>query len=128
MTRCTAIVLCLVVTGSVSAGEKLNSWWEYLCPIRLRLDRCCPDDYCRKVQPCLPPGYCPCGRDDYCGKTMPYLPPEYRPCGCDSYDAKPTPKLPCPSPWMKCYPTDGCAPQACSWWSFPWWGPRLCGR
>ncbi|MFO0880225.1 MAG: hypothetical protein U0840_22990 [Gemmataceae bacterium] len=120
------LIGCLALAGPLLAGEPKFPWWEYLCPVRIRLDRCCPDDYCRKSQPDLPAPFCPCGPDDYCRKPLPGLPPEFKPCGCDDYDRKQPPEIACSPAYMKCYPTDGAPQPKCPWWSFPWWGPRMC--
>ena len=70
-----------------------------------RQRRCwCPDDYCPKKLPCVPPNARGCV-DDYCPKTLPCVPPN--PKGCvDDY----CPRC-CPlflgslcEPWYTCSP------------------------
>src|SRR5262245_57213977 len=128
MGRMACLILCLALAPAARAGDKgcLAHLWDIFCPGRLKLPLCCPDDYCRKPEPCVPPPYCPHGCDDYCEKPKPCLPLEYKPCGCDDYHPKPPLYLPCDAPG-KCYPTDGCAKEKCWWFKCPWWGPRLCG-
>jgi hypothetical protein len=49
---------------------------------------CCPDDYCPKPCPPVPP--LPCfGCDDYCPKPLPPCPPWVRCGSCDDYFPKP---------------------------------------
>lgn len=65
---------------------------------------CCPDDYCRKKLPPVPPA-APCGCvDEYCRKKLPPVPPA-APCGCvDDYCRKKLPVL-LPQlcgPWYTC--------------------------
>src|SRR5262245_66613567 len=104
MGRMACLILCLGLASVARAGDEdcCEYLWNLFCPGRLRLPRCCPDDYCSKPKPCTPPPYCPRGCDDYCPKPKPCLPPEYKPCGCDDYCAKPKPDLPCDAPG-KCY-------------------------
>jgi hypothetical protein len=117
----------LALAASAQAGDgRCSRWWDVFCPGRLKLPLCCPDDYCEKPKPPLPPDYCPCGCDDYCPKPPPWLPAEFKPCGCDDYVPKPPVELPCDAPG-KCHPTDGCGPKEKCWWlRGPWWGKRLC--
>ncbi len=117
-----AMILFHAAGLACPAGERPGWPWCWRLPLSL----CCPDDYCAKPRPCLPPGYCPRGCDDYHGKPPPCLPPGFCPKGCDDYCAKPRPCLPCDLPWMKCYPTEafgaerpqtpgGCCPPAKPW-------------
>ena len=65
---------------------------------------CCPDDYCRKPLPCVPPNAKGCV-DDYCGKPLPCVPPNRQGC-VDDYCRKSCPiflgRL-C-EPWYHCGP------------------------
>src|SRR5262249_24043866 len=73
----------------------------------------CPDDYCPKSLPCVPPnskGY----YYDYCAKPLPCVPPN--PKGCyDDYCPKTCPiflgRL-C-EPWYSCGPPDGASGGGC---------------
>ena len=120
------VILLTAAAACPAAERKCSRWWDALCPWRLPLSLCCPDDYCGKPAPCLPPAYCPRGCDDYCPKPAPCLPAMYCPKGCDDYCAKPAPHLPCDLPYMKCHPSDGkCdAPKAarpkCDGLPWPW--------
>jgi hypothetical protein len=73
----------------------------------------CPDDYCPKTSPCVPPNACGCV-DDYCPKKLPCVSPN--PKGClDDY----CPKI-CPillggncEPWYTCGPQYNCMKSGC---------------
>ena len=63
----------------------------------------CPDDYCRKPQPCIRP-MCGCFLgDDYCRKPVPCAACPVKGCG-DDYCSKPFPRClpPSLSPWNSC--------------------------
>ena len=73
----------------------------------------CPDDYCGKGLPCVPPNPKGCV-DDYCKKGLPCVPPN--PTGCvDDYCRKTCPL------WFgsQCQPWYTCGPPAC---------PKSCPR
>lgn len=105
------LLLLAVALPGVAGERKVSRWWDTVCPWRLPLSLCCPDDYCRKPPPCLSPEFCPKGCDDYCRKPPPCLSPEFCPRGCDDYCRKPPPCLPCDLPWMKCHPAERSTPR-----------------
>lgn len=79
------------------AFPKLADEWRHRC--------CwCPDDYCPKSMPVVPPNPKGCV-DDYCRKTLPGVPPNAKGC-VDDYCRKTCPlflgKL-C-EPWYRCGP------------------------
>jgi hypothetical protein len=73
----------------------------------------CPDDYCGKALPCVPPNARGC-MDDYCGKALPCVPPNAKGC-VDDYCPKKCPlflgKL-C-EPWYTCGRGRECAAATC---------------
>jgi hypothetical protein len=73
----------------------------------------CPDDYCPKTLPCVPPTARGCV-DDYCPKALPWVPPNARGC-VDDYCPRPCPLWLgkwCES-WYRCGPCPGTHPQPC---------------
>jgi hypothetical protein len=73
----------------------------------------CPDDYCRKTLPCVPPNVRGCG-DDYCRKTLPVVPCNARGC-TDDYCPKTCPLFlgSLCQPWYTCGPPQGCGAGPC---------------
>jgi hypothetical protein len=68
-----------------------------------RKRRCwCPDDYCPKRLPCVPPNPVGCV-DDYCRKPLPCVSPNAKGCA-DDYCPKACPLFlgPLCEPWYKC--------------------------
>jgi hypothetical protein len=105
--------LCLValLVVSASAARAEEPWvlfdgchWAFPKPCGQGRPNCCwcPDDYCRKTLPCVPPNAKGCV-DDYCRKSLPCVPPNARGC-VDDYCPKTCPiflgKL-C-EPWYTC--------------------------
>jgi hypothetical protein len=73
----------------------------------------CPDDYCLKALPCVPPRACGCV-DDYCYKNLPCVPANPRGC-VDDYCRKTCPiPLGCNcEPWYTCGPPQNCTKPGC---------------
>jgi hypothetical protein len=114
--RCLLIGLLLLgLAPTVDAQEpgchrSFAIWWQSLWQGVPFCKQPCPDDYCPKQPPPVPP-VPPCtGVDDYCAKPPPPVPP-IPPCtGIDDYCPKPPPKvepLCCYPPWYTCGVT-GC--------------------
>ena len=112
---CIGLAVCLALVGHVAADPPVGSpralWQRWCAPVCPSVG-CCPDDYCRKPIPCVPPVQCG-GPDDYCRKPIPCVPPV--PCGGpDDYCRKSLPCLLCPpaSPYLQCGPANGpgCVP------------------
>jgi len=91
----------LLFDGCRWSMPRLRAAWQ---------ERCCwcPDDYCAKSLPCVPPNLQGCC-DDYCAKSLPCVPPNLQGC-CDDY----CPRT-CPlwlgslcAPWYRCGPAPGC--------------------
>jgi hypothetical protein len=73
----------------------------------------CPDDYCAKCLPKVPPNPKGCC-DDYCPKTPPCVPPNPKGC-CDDYTPRCCPLWigPLVLPWYTCGPKEDFVPEQC---------------
>ena len=104
------IALLATCAAPAHAGEPRplfdgRHWYFPQLCAEWRWRRCwCPDDYCRKTLPCVPPNAKGCV-DDYCPKTLPCVPPNAKGCVDDYCPTK------CPlflgglcEPWYTCGP------------------------
>jgi hypothetical protein len=107
------IVLLATCAAPACAGEPRlmfdgHHWYFPQLCAEWRWRRCwCPDDYCPKTLPCVPPNAKGCV-DDYCQKALPCVPPNAKGC-VDDYCPKKCPLFLgglC-EPWYTCGPPRG---------------------
>jgi hypothetical protein len=111
------LVLAILVACGPTPAQADGPWtlfdgchWHFprLCGEWRERHCWCPDDYCPKTLPCVPPVPKGCV-DDYCPKTLPCVPPVAKGC-VDDYCPKTCPiVLKCWEPWYKCCPQGGCS-------------------
>jgi hypothetical protein len=112
-------VAVLLVACAAHAGEPRPLFdgcrWAFpqLCDEWRQRAGWCPDDYCRKPLPCVPPNSRGCV-DDYCRKTLPVVPCNARGC-TDDYCPKTCPLFlgSLCEPWYSCGPPQDCGAGPC---------------
>jgi hypothetical protein len=114
MRPCLCLVALLVTCVPVARAEEPRQLfdgcrWAFPKLCEQWHQRCCwcPDDYCAKPLPCVPPNAKGCV-DDYCRKPLPCVPPNAKGC-VDDYCPRTCPlflgRL-C-EPWYTCGPPCG---------------------